>query len=101
MRDSRKVTLPVRYPDAYQRFTPTYENPYPMSPGLPPNPQYSVTISYNGIPMSQTLNPSIGPMMVPTCPDPKSIWCTPYPTNHSVPTPYQMWYIGAMGRPRY
>lgn len=133
---SQRIALPVRYPDSFQTFTPTPQNPWPMSYNMPPNPQFSILVSNNGIPMRQALNQTIGPVMVatyppfvtaypsyprreeidiinnrgqeriavvnqepsPWCPDPASIWCTPYPTNTSVPSPYQMWFINAMGR---
>lgn len=90
--------LPVRYPEVYQSFVPTPLNPYPMTYNLPPNPQYSVKVSFNGVPMYQTLNPAAGPIMYPAIYPSNSVWGTPYPANFSVPGPYELWYINAIGR---
>jgi len=94
--------LPQRYPEYMQQFHPNYQNPFPMGYELPPNPNYSVNVWYNGVPMYQTLNNAIGPILVPRARTPRDhwIWGTPYPVNHSVPTPYQMRFIPFAGARR-
>lgn len=94
-------------------------NPYPMNYNIPTN--NSINVSVNGVPMKQTLNMIGGPVMYssnnssniainrsngfdslnnPNYNYNNYIWGTPYPTNHSIPSPYQMRFIAAMSKSR-
>lgn len=90
-------TYPQRYPDRFQ----AYDSPEPYPMGFTDAPSYNrqILVNYGGQPMLQGLSTTRGPFMFPVrteifYPTGNQIM---YPPTHSIPTPYQQFFINASG----